>query len=480
MFIAIMKRLAWLIVIGLVIQLGISSPLKAAEEPTMVKELNFVFLHGAGGNACSMQLLSDTVLEQLEPYILAYEEANPGIDIQVDTLNRCYPSDVDMQTWANNIADSISRHFHGERNIILVGHSAGGKAALYAVTNNVGGITEKVAMVVTINTPIKPLGGYYVTGGVSVTDYCRARWLLADQGICASISTYDSSEDGSWVASNKHWLAFVSSEVAPSSAQFDFGGVDAWPRNMDDSTIPISAQYSDVADVVHYGEHGHSDFSSSEVVANFMAEQILDYIFGGTIECSVFVRSGTFEHKANWLLGTDYWEDILGGVLVDSGRLEHMNESYFWWQEWRDVVGECPEESLRSNYQVSAVSPFLFFTGFGDSRWFVSNSSRDCRLYIRSWAAPGNRVKVDWEIYRQGLLPEGVERDRYEVEIVTGTPLTSIKHVSWLTDDPRDVRLRVMSQAESPFRWFQAEWRVYARELRERQIIDELLIDFPS
>jgi len=476
MFTAIIKRLAWLMVIMLVVQLGICLPAQAApEEPTQVEQLNFVFLHGAGGNAGSMQLLSDTILEQVVPYILAYEAANPGIDIQVDSLNRCYPSDVDMKTWATNIAASIVGHFPGKRNIILVGHSAGGKAALYAVANNVGGITEKVAMVVTINTPVKPLGDYYVTGGASVTDYCRARWLLADRGICTSISNYDSSEDGSWVASNKHWLAFVSCEVAPTSTQFDFGGVDVCPRNMDDSTIPISAQYADEADVVHYGEHGHSDFSESEVVAGFMAEQILDYVFGGTIECSVFVRSGIFEHKANWLPGTDYWDDVLGSVLVDSGRLEHFNESYFWWQEWQDVMGECPEGSTRSNYQVSVVSPFLFFTGVGSAQWFSSDDSGDCRLYIRSWAAPRNRVKVDWKVYRQGLLPEGVERDHYEVEIFTGTPLTSIKYVSWLNDDPRDLRLRVISQAESPFRWFRAEWRVYAKEPRERQIIDELL-----
>ncbi len=478
MFTAIMKRLVWLVVIGLLLQLAIAFPVQAEVEPILVKELNFVFLHGAGGNSCSMQLLSDTIIAQVEPYILAYEEANPGIDIQVDIMNRCYPSDEDMQTWASNIADSIGRYWHGRRNIILIGHSAGGKAALYAVANNVGGVRQRVAMVVTINTPIKPLGDYYITGGVSVTDYCRARWFGGDEGICDSISNYDSSEDGSWVASNKYWLAFVSGEVAPSSDQFDFGGVDAWPRNMDDSTIPISAQYSDEADVVYYGEHGHGDFEESEVVASFMAEQILDYIFGGTIECSVFVRSGTFEHKSNWLPGTDYWDDTLGSVLVDSGRLEHFNESYFWWQGWEDVVGECPEGSLRSNFKVSAVNPFIFFTGLSEARWFVSHDSGDCRLYISSWAAPRNRVKVDWEIYQQGLLPEGVERDHYEVEIVTGTPLTSIKYVSWLTEDPRDVRLRVMSQAESPFRWFQAEWRVYASETRERQIINELLSYF--
>jgi pimeloyl-ACP methyl ester carboxylesterase len=481
MFSAVMKRLAWLAVILLVFQLGICLPVKAAsEEPTRVKQLNFVFLHGAGGNASSMQLLSDTILEQIEPYILAYEQANPGIEIQVDSLNRSYPNDVDTQTWANNVAESIGQHFYGKQNLILIGHSAGGKAALYAAAHNVGGIGERVAMVVTINSPIKPLGDYYVTGGASVSGYCRARWLLADHGICDSLTNYDSSDDGSWVASNKHWLAFISGESAPSSAQFDFGGVDAWPRDMDDSTVPISAQYTDAADVVYYGEHGHSDFEESQEVASFLAGQILDYIFGGTIECSVLVRSGTFEHKANWLPGTDYWDDTVGSVMVDSGRLEHFNESYFWWQEWEDVVGESPEGSLRSNFQAKAVSPYLFFSGLGDSHWLVSGDSGDCRLYIRSWAAPRNRVKVDWEIYQQGLLDEGVERDRYEVDISTGTPLTSIKYVSWLTDDPRDLRLQVFSQAESPFRWFQAEWRVYAKEPRERQIINELVTELPS
>jgi pimeloyl-ACP methyl ester carboxylesterase len=479
MFTAIMKRLGWFIIVGVVILLSFASSAQA-QEGTRVKQLNFVFLHGAGGNASSMQLLSDVILEQIELYILAYEAANPGIDIQVDIMNRSYPSDVDMQTWASNVADSLGRYFSGKKNIILIGHSAGGKAALYAVAHNVGGITQRVAMVVTINSPIKPLGDYYVTGGASVGDYCRARWLGADRGICDSLTDYDSSDDGAWVAENKHWLAFISSEVAPSSTQFDFGGVDVWPRNMDDSTIPISAQYSDAADVVHYGQHGHGDFEESEAVAGFLAKQILDYIFGGTIECSVFVRSDSFGHKANWLPGTDYWEDTLGGVLVDSGRLEHFNESFFWWQQWQDAVGECPEGSPRSNFWVNAVNPFLFFTGVSESKWFVDDDPEDCRLYIQSWAAPRNRVKVDWEIYRQGLLPEGVERDHYEVEIFTGTPLTSIKFASWLTDNPRDVRLQVMSQAESPFRWFEAEWRVYAKEARERQIIDELLSDFPQ
>jgi hypothetical protein len=68
----------------------------------------------------------------------------------------------------------------------------------------------------------------------------------------------------------------------------------------------------------------------------------------------------------------------------------------------------------------------------------------------------------------------GTQRDHYEVEIVTGTPLTNIRQVSWLTADLRDLRLQIQSEAESPFRWFKAEWRVYFKESRQRKVIDEI------
>jgi len=68
----------------------------------------------------------------------------------------------------------------------------------------------------------------------------------------------------------------------------------------------------------------------------------------------------------------------------------------------------------------------------------------------------------------------GFRRDHYEVEIITGTPLTKITDVSWVTDEPRDVRIRIWSEADRPFRWFKAEWRVYSKESRQRRIIDEI------
>jgi hypothetical protein len=83
-------------------------------------------------------------------------------------------------------------------------------------------------------------------------------------------------------------------------------------------------------------------------------------------------------------------------------------------------------------------------------------------------------VQVDWNVYQQGRLPSGITRSHYEVELDTGTQLASIGQVTWEADDPRDLRLRIWSQAQSPFRWFKAQWRVYYKESLQRKVIDEL------
>jgi pimeloyl-ACP methyl ester carboxylesterase len=470
-----MKRLVLIITIALCLQLSLGGAVNSApEEPVQVKELSFVFLHGGGGNACSMQLLSDIIMEQIPAYILDYESAHPDTEVRASSLLRCYPNDVNLESWANNIAYSIDKYLPDKRNIILIGHSMGGKAAIYAVAHNVGNLAHKAAMVVTINSPINSLQDYYFAGGTSVLDYYGAIGLISDSGVSKSIVYYDSSQDGREVATKNHWLAFISAESAPLSEQFNVGGVDALPRNMDDTIIPLSAQYSFGADVVYYGEHSHNDFTKQEEVATFMAEQILHYIFGGDIECSVSSRNGSFEHKAGWLPGTDLWEDVIGEVLADSGSIQHFNESYTSWQEWEDVVGEGIPQGKRSSYQVNQVRHFPFLGSIEEAHWLNTANPYDCQLYIKTRAAPRTQVEVEWSVYGSGLLSWDIKRNHYEVEITTGTPLTSINRVSWMSDDPHDVRLKIYSQADSPFRWFKAEWRIYSTEVRYRKLIDEI------
>ncbi|MEW6142208.1 MAG: alpha/beta hydrolase [Chloroflexota bacterium] len=471
---AAVSTLSLLICSVLLISLAFSSPAQsAAQNPGKIKELNFVFLHGFSGTSCSLQLLEDSIMEQVPAYIRAYEQDHPDTVVNVDTLNRCYPNDVDIDTWAKNIADTIEKHFPGKKNLVLIGHSMGGKTALYAVANDIGKLADKVAMVVTINSPIKSLQNYYFVGGQPSSNYWELSWLISNRGAINSLMNYDSSRDGQLASTNKRWLAFVSAESAPLSSQFDAGGVDYLPRDIDDSIVPISAQYADGADVVYYGEYAHSDFGESGVVADFVADQVLRYIFGGIIQCSVLARSGTLEHKADLFPGTDRWNDLVGGLLASSGTLRHDNNS-FWWQEWDDVLGESASGGTRSNYEPHEADSPLSLTSVTQSGWANPDNPEDSRIRLRTRAAPGGTVQVNWSIYQQGLLPQGIQRDHYEVEIVTGTPLADIPRVSWETDNPRDLRLRIWSQADSPFRWFTAQWRVYSKENRQRNVIDEL------
>ncbi len=470
-----MKRLLLLIMSVLCLSMTCHGLAQAASVNTdNVKELNLVFLHGMSGNSGDLQLLEDSIVAQMPAYITNYEYDHPDVKVQTDMLLRSYPNDVDIDTWANNIADTINKHFPHKKNLVLIGFSMGGKTALYAVSHNIGNLADKVAMVVTINSPIKSLVNYYYVGGDTALDYWGAQLLISSQGVLESLVNYDSSQDGKWVSTNKHWLAFISSESSPLSSQFDVRGIDALPRDMDDTIVPISCQYSDGADVVYYGQYAHNDFSKLDDVANYMADQILRYIFGGNVECSVFARGGSFEHKAGLFPGTDYWQDLVGGVLADSGTLIHKNDSYIKWQDWEDVVGVNSDGSTRSSFQTTQKNSFPVLTGIKQASWASPNDPEDGRIYISTRAAPRSSVQVDWSVYRQGILPSGIKRDHYEVELDTGTQLTSIRQVSWETDDPRDVRLRIWSEAQSPFRWFKAQWRVYSKESRQRKVIDEL------
>jgi pimeloyl-ACP methyl ester carboxylesterase len=468
------KGLTFLVALVLFIPHGaFGFPPVLAEDAVQIKELNFVFLHGMGGNPCSLQNLSDWVTERLSSYVYLYEQTHTGVKIQINMLSRCYPAYLDIDTWAHNLTDSINNNFEGKDNLILIGHSMGGKTALYAVAKNIDGLADKVSTVVTINSPIKNLDRYYAPGGGPVLNYCRTGLLGSDEGVCTSVTSYDSSADGKWVAENRHWLAFISAENAPLSLQFDRTGVDGWPRDMDDGVVPISAQYADGADVIYYGEQAHSALGTSDEVAEYLADQTIRYLFGLPVECCVFSGSGTFRHNSDWLLGKDQWDEIVGEEIAVTGIVRHINESFTQWKQWEDIVGEIIPETQRSSSLVRQLS-FPLLTSVKEIRWVTAGEPEDCRLYLRTGAAPRTTVEVNWTIYRASLLPDGVKRAYYEVSITDGTPMVGITQTVWSSRDTRDLRLQIWSEAHSPFRWFNAEWRVFSIESRKKNIIDEI------
>ncbi|MFC2057086.1 esterase/lipase family protein [Chloroflexota bacterium] len=470
----ITKRLSLTTAAILFVPLSFFSPLQLTPENSEeIKELNLVFLHGMGGTPCTLQLLSDQVMDRIPLYINRYKTKNPNTSIEVNTLARCYPSYVDIHTWAKNIVDTINIRFKNKENLIIVGHSMGGKAALYAVANNIGNISEKVNTVVTINSPIESLSQYYVPGGGPMLEYCRTTLLGSDDGVCTSLSDYDSSQDGAIVSETKHWLAFVSSESAPLSQNHDRTGVDVWPRNMDDGTVPLRAQFTEDADVVYYGEYGHSDIATMNEPSKLVADQILHYIFGEPVECSVITRTGSFGHEADWLLGTDQWTDIVGGVVASTGTIKHTNDSFYKWQEWEDVIGGHTEGDKRAYSHVHLSSSSLI-TEIKRASWFTPENEKDLRVKVQSQTAPLTSITIDWTIYKSGLFPPQKDRTFYDIEMTEGTPLAGIRYASWLHDDPNNPILWIWSEAQSPFRWFKAEWRIYQKEIRFRNIIGEI------
>jgi len=469
-----MRRAALLVAILLCVLAAFPASVQSAPLARIkVKELNFVFLHGMGGNCCAFQLLSDSLAEHLPAFMPGFEQANPGTTLRINSMTRCYPGYADIDTWAYRIVDDINVYFKDKEDLILVGHSMGGKTALHAVAQNLGGLADRVVAVVTINSPIRSLDRYHPPGGGPVLEYLETILLGSDEGVVASVTYLDSAEEGARVSRSKNWLAFISAEKAPLSPQFNRAGVDIWPRDMDDGVVPLSAQHSDGADVVYYGEHGHSDFGAQEAVASLLADRILRYVLGETVDCAVLARGGGLDHRADWLLGTDHWDEVVGDVITSSGVVWHRNESWTEWQEWEDVVSENLPGSKRSRIEATLASlPLL--TGIAELRWLNPDDVSDCRLYVRTRAAPRNTVRVRWAVHIRGLLPQGVRRSHYEVEITASTPLATVPDASWVNLDSGDIRLRLRSEAQSPFRWFRADWRTYYTEGRQRNIISRI------
>lgn len=444
--------------------------------PAEVKELNFVLIHGGAGNSCSFQPMADTLTETLPYYIEEYEKNHPDKKINFNILNRCYPNDESIETWASNIADAINKYLPGKKNLILIGHSMGGKVALYLTANNIGNIGDKVALVVTINSPIRQLSNYPVTGGENVTDLCNNLFIGSYANLCSSIAYYDSVNDGKVVGNTKHWLAFVSAEDAPSSTQFDYGGLDPYPWHMDDGVIPLSAQYTEDADTIYYGEHFHTDFHETKELTQSVTEKIVNYIFGIPNQYFFLAREGSFEHESDWWLGADKWVDIVGDTLIKKGSIWHWNTSDFKWNEWEDVAGGLPlVDDAKSRFEIKLVDSSPLLTALEEVRWFNMSDPEDCRLFIKTKTAPGQYVRADWIIYQQSLLPKGMERDHYEIEVYEGTNMTTIKEATWMSNNPQDLRLLISSQAESPFKRFKANWRSFAKEYRQQEIISELI-----
>jgi parallel beta-helix repeat protein len=259
--------------------------------------VNMVFVNGWNGKATDMA----NVVTAIGNDLAAYAQSNANTFVEYNYLNKDYGNNY-LADWASvidqNIEDWDTSAGARHKNLILVGHSFGGKAIIYAV-DHTSQLKDYTKEVVTINSPIKPLLYYYTILGMFTSEAVFITWvgahILGFKMLEAAwdAMTYDSTTDAQNIVSDYkiEWLAFVSGEEHPAEI-----GTDNWgspfsfltllfPWDMTDGFLPMQAEFlPGVSDTVYYGVKNHCALGSDPDAYNTIAENIVNTLFGTTIE----------------------------------------------------------------------------------------------------------------------------------------------------------------------------------------------------
>jgi pimeloyl-ACP methyl ester carboxylesterase len=257
-------------------------------------ELNLLYVHGVKNNAgsrTSAQHSLDDLRNSIDTDILsrvaAYQATHPDVTVNVSsaaanlytaTPSGIHPSDSTDPTlmddwevgdpgcttsrqgdpcttayeWRYRLAQEINRLFPGKKNIILIGHSTGGRTA-FEVASNTGpngvnthnwGVRDRIAAVVSINGMIDALqpNRYNVIGAASFITTCKNGDVLSffgdisapGNGWCEYAGDVSGVPAADWVGQNKRSLALISwGSCSPS----------LWTGN-NDGSLPFAAQGS--------------------------------------------------------------------------------------------------------------------------------------------------------------------------------------------------------------------------------------------
>lgn len=328
--------------------------------------LDFLYVHGVKGcqnhrlNAeGSLDELEAALTAELPAWIAAYEAAHPGVTVVTNSVHANlytatpsphHPSDssdpLNMDDWEvgdpgcatsrqgdpcttafewrYRLAQEIQQHFPPDaRNIILVGHSTGARAA-FEVAANVGaggvgthdwGVQDRIAGVISIQGMVDSLGTskYNALGPTSFETSCKYGDPIVGFGDSCSLGNgwceYAGDVSGfsaaDWVAQNKHALMLTS--YASCSPSLFTGFTDGpLPFDAQGSTKAVGTSMTAApgktfrpAHGIKYGSFCHSaivdpSLSGHAAAVSAARSRILDWLFAsaprvaasGTIEAS--------------------------------------------------------------------------------------------------------------------------------------------------------------------------------------------------
>ena len=290
--------------------------------------LHFLYVHGVKGcqddrlNAeGSLDELQAAIDAALPSWIASYEASHPGVTVVTShahanlytaTPSPYHPSDstdpLNMDDWEAGdpgcsatkqgepcttafewryrLAQEIQQHFPADaRNIILIGHSSGARAA-FEVAANVGpdgvgthdwGVQDKIAGVVTIQGMVDSLGTskYNAVGTASFETSCKygdpiigfGESCALGNGWCEYASDISAFDAADWVAQNRQALMLIS--YASCSPSLFTGHTDGpLPFDAQGSPLAVGTHMTPAPGKTHRPAHGiqYGSFCHSAIV----------------------------------------------------------------------------------------------------------------------------------------------------------------------------------------------------------------------
>lgn len=275
------------------IDAGAPLPPDGGPPPTPL-ELHFAFIHGVDGSENDLADLETAIRDRVEARRPAFEAAN-HVQLSVSSVRFNLYKDKDGSSFGTDDGsqDDVARHWrsqlatkladafpNGEKNIILVGHSTGGRVAMEIAadvggsTNTLGvanwGFTKRIAGVVSVHGMLDALKNYATIGDVVPFSLgCKA---VQSSGWCGYAANVSGLPAADWVATNRHSLLLT------SVVTDDRCGKSPW-KEPSDQTLPTRAQGTPAGVGLHvlsdrdgvyrpshgipYGEFCHSDITRS-------------------------------------------------------------------------------------------------------------------------------------------------------------------------------------------------------------------------
>jgi pimeloyl-ACP methyl ester carboxylesterase len=275
-------------------------------------ELNLLYIHGVKNTASSrpnaqhsLDDLRNSIDADIAVQIAAYQATHPDVSITVAsaaanlytaTPSALRPSDsqdpalmddwevgdpgctttrqgdpcTTAYEWRYRLVQEINRLYPNKKNIILIGHSTGGRTA-FEVASNTGpdgagtfdwGVRDRIAGVVSINGMIDALqpNRYNVIGAASFVTTCK------NGEYAGNVSGVASAD---WVGQNKRSLALISwGSCSPSLWTGENDGslpfaAQGSPLSRGLNMTPASGQTYTVAYGIKYGSFCHSTITNA-------------------------------------------------------------------------------------------------------------------------------------------------------------------------------------------------------------------------